>query len=118
METVKTMIHDQDLPMHLWDKVARTYVYVKNRLSHSALDFNTLEEMYIGNKLKVIHLKIFGCPVYVHIPKEKRTNLDPSTKKKILVGYCEVSKSFIIYIPGFHHMDISRDVTFNSSQEI
>ena len=24
MEAVKTMIHDQDLPMHLWPKAART----------------------------------------------------------------------------------------------
>jgi hypothetical protein len=29
------------------------------------------------------------------------------------VGYCEVSKAFRIYIPGQHHIDISRDVTFD-----
>ena len=60
----------------------------------------------------MIHLKIFGCPVYVHIPKEKRTKLDPSRKKGIFVGYCEVSKSFRIYISGFCHIEISRDVIF------
>ena len=69
--------------------------------------------MFTGNKLEVSHLKIFGCPVYIHIPKEKRTKLDPSGKKRIFVGYCEVSKAFRIYIPGFHHMEISRDVTFD-----
>ena len=74
--------------------------------------------MFTGKKHEVSHLKIFGYPVYVHIPKEKIIKLDPSEKKGIFVGYYEVSKSFIIYIPGFHHMDISRDVTFNSSQEI
>ena len=36
-----------------------------------------------------------------------------SRKKEIFVGYCEVSKSFRIYISGFHHIDISRDVTFD-----
>jgi hypothetical protein len=30
MEAVKTMIHDQDLPMHLWAEAARTTVYVQN----------------------------------------------------------------------------------------
>jgi hypothetical protein len=30
MEAVKTMIHNQDLPMHLWVKVARIAVYVQN----------------------------------------------------------------------------------------
>jgi hypothetical protein len=51
--------------------------------------------------------------VFVHIPKEKRTKLNPSGKKGIFVGYCEVSKAFRIYIPGYHHIEISRDVTFD-----
>jgi hypothetical protein len=29
------------------------------------------------------------------------------------VGYCEVSKAFKIYIPGHHHIEISKDVTFD-----
>ena len=41
MEAVKTMIYDQDLPMHLWAEAARTAVYVQNRISHSALGFKT-----------------------------------------------------------------------------
>ena len=69
--------------------------------------------MYIGKKPEVIHLKIFGSPVYEHIPKEKRTKLDPSGKKGIFVGYYEVSKAFRRYISGFHHIEISRDVTFD-----
>jgi transposase InsO family protein len=68
MEAVKTMIHDQDLPMYLWEKAAKTTVYVQNRLSHSALGFKTPEEMFSGKKPEVIHLKIFGCPIFVHIP--------------------------------------------------
>ena len=72
----------------------------------------------MGKKPKVSHLKIFGCPVYVHIPKEKRSKLDPFGNKGIFVGYCEVSKSFRIYIPGFHHMDISRDVTFDEESAV
>ena len=45
MEAVKTMIHDQDLPMHLWAEVARTIIYVHNRLSHSSIRFKNSEEM-------------------------------------------------------------------------
>ena len=78
MEEVKTMIHDQDLPMHLWDEAARKYEYVQNILSQSSIGFKTPEEMDTGKKHEVSHLKKFGCPVYVHIPKEKRTKLHPS----------------------------------------
>ena len=78
MEVVKTMIYDQDLPMHLSAEVTRTTVYLHNRISHSALGFKTPEEIFTGKKPEVSHLKIFGCLVYIHIPKEKRTKLDPS----------------------------------------
>jgi hypothetical protein len=39
--------------------------------------------------------------------------LDPSGKKGIFVGYCEVSKALRIYIPGHHYIEISKDVTFD-----
>jgi hypothetical protein len=70
------------------------------------------EEIFSIKKLEVIHLKIFGCLVFVHIPKERRTMLDTSGKKGIFVGCCEVSKAFIIYIPSYHHIEINRVATF------
>jgi hypothetical protein len=113
LEAVKTMIHDQDLPMCLWAEATMETIYVQNQLSHSALGLKTPEEMFIGKKPEVSHLKIFGCPMFIHIPKEKRNKLDPSGKKGIFVGYCEVSKAFRIYIPGQHHIEINSDVTFD-----
>jgi hypothetical protein len=113
MEAMKTMIHDQDLPMHLWAKSTKTTVYVQNRLSHSALGFKTPEEMFSGKKLEVSHPKIFGYLVFVHILKEKGTKLDPLGKKGIFVGYYELSKAFRVYIPGYHDIEINRDVAFD-----
>jgi hypothetical protein len=113
MEVVKSMIHRQDISMRLWAEGERTTMYVQNRLSHSALGFKTPEEMFSRKKLEVNHLKMFGCPLFVHILKEKRTNLDPLGNKGIFVGYCEVSNPFKIYIPGYHHIEISIDVTFD-----
>ena len=69
--------------------------------------------MFTRKKPEVRHLKIFGCPAFVHILKEKRNKMDPSRKKGIFVGYCEASKAFRIYIPGHHHIEINRDVTFD-----
>ena len=51
--------------------------------------------------------------MYIHIPKEKRTKLDPSGKKGIFVGYSESSKAYRIYFLGFNKVEISRDVTFD-----
>jgi hypothetical protein len=107
------MIHDQDLPMCLWVEAIMITVYVQNRLSHSTLGLKTPEGMFTGKKPEVSHLKMFGCPVFIHIPKEKRNKLEPSGKKGIFVGYYEVSNAFRIYIPGHRHIEISRDVTFD-----
>jgi hypothetical protein len=113
MEAVKTMIHDQYLPMCLWVEVAMIAAYVKNQLSHSALELKTPEEMFTGKKPEVSHLKIFACLVFIHILKEKRNKMEPLGKKGVFVGYCEVSKAFRIYILGHHHIEISMDVTFD-----
>ena len=50
IEVVKAMIHDQDLPMYLWDEVAKIAVYVQNKLSHSVLGNRTPEEMFTSEK--------------------------------------------------------------------
>jgi hypothetical protein len=79
------------------------------------LENKTPEEMFLGEKSEVIHFKIFGCLVFVHVPKEKRTKLDPSGPKGIFVGYSDTSKAYRIYIPGHWKVEINRDVTFNEN---
>ena len=74
MEAARVMIHDQDLPMHLWAEAARTAVYVQNRTPHRVVENKTLGEVFSGKKPEVRHLRIFSCPVYIHIRKEKRKN--------------------------------------------
>ena len=69
--------------------------------------------MFIGEKLEVNHLMVFCFPVYVHVPKDKRSKLDPSGKKGIIFGYSETSKAYRVYIPGDRHIETSKDLTFN-----
>ena len=112
IEDAREMLHDKYIPMHLWVEAAKTTVYVQKRTPHRVLENKTPEEVFPCKKPEVIHLRIFGCPIYIHILKEKRTKLDPSGRKGIFVGYSERSKAYRIYFPGFKNIDISRDVTF------
>jgi hypothetical protein len=75
----------------------------------------TLEESFIGVKPENLHLKIFGCPVYIHVPMEKRTKLEPSGEKGIFVGYNEISKAYRIFIPVQQKTMMSRDVKFEEN---
>jgi hypothetical protein len=106
------MIHDQHLPMFLWAEASMTAVYIQNISPHNTLRNMTLEEAFTRVKPEVGHLRIFGCPVYIHVPKEKRTKLDPSGRKGTFVGYNESSKAYRIYIHGQRQIKVRKDVTF------
>jgi hypothetical protein len=111
-ETVKALLNDQGLSMFLWGEAAMTTIYVQNISPHRILKDMTPEEAFSGKKPNVENLRIFGCPVYSHIPKDKRNKLEPLGKKGIFVGYSDSSKAYRIYIPE-HKIEVSRDVTFN-----
>ena len=89
MEVAREMLRDKYLPMHLWAEAARTAMYVQNRTPHRVLENKTPEEVFSSKKPEVCHLRIFSCPVYIHISKEKRTKLDPLGMEGIFVGYFE-----------------------------
>jgi hypothetical protein len=111
IEVARAMLHDQDLPMMLWAEACNTAVYVQNKSPHRILEDKTPEEAFTGVRPEIGHLRIFGCPVYIHVPKEKRTKLEPSGKKGVFVGYSETSKAYRIYIPGQRYVEVSRDVS-------
>ena len=46
MEAAREILHDQDLPMHLWEKAARTTVYVQNHSPHGVLEKKKPEEVF------------------------------------------------------------------------
>jgi hypothetical protein len=76
LEVVKAMIPEQDLSMHLWAEATKTAVYVQNKSLHRVLGNKTPVEIFTGEKLEVSHSRIFGCLVYVHVPKDTRSKLD------------------------------------------
>ena len=87
-------------------------VYAQNKSPHQILKKMTPEESFTRVKPEVENFRKFGCPVYFHVPKEKRSKLDPSGRKGTFVGYSESSKAYWIYIPGQRQIEVSRDVIF------
>jgi hypothetical protein len=80
--------------MFMWAKESMNEVYVQNKSPHKTLRNMTPEEAFTGVKREVGHFRIFGCPVYIHVPKEKRIKLDPLGRKGTFVGYSESSKAY------------------------
>lgn len=71
------MIHDQNLPLHLWAEASKTTVFVQNRSPHKILGNITPEEAFTGKKADLSKLRIFGCLVCFHVLSDKRSKLDP-----------------------------------------
>jgi hypothetical protein len=121
---MKAMMFHQDLPNYLWEEATSTAVYIQNRFPHAILKDETREEVFSGIKPELWHLRIFGCPIYIHVPKEKRTNMEPSENKGVFVGYNENSKDYMIYVPGqrqievIMHVNFHEVVTFKKSREL
>ena len=104
--------------MFLWQEASRTSVYVQNRCPHKIVKNMTPEEAFIGVKPKVSPLQIFCCPVYIHVPKEKSSKLEPLGKKGTFMGYTGSSKAYRIYIPGSRQIEVSRDVNFEEEMVV
>ena len=51
--------------------------------------------------------------MYIHVPKEKTSKIEPLGKKGTFPGYSETSKAYHIYIPIQRQIEISQDVTFD-----
>ena len=98
--------------MVLWVEACNTTIYVQNMSPCRILEDKTPEEAFIVVKPKIGNLRIFGCLVYIHVPKEKRTKLEPSGRKGMFVGYSETSKAYQIYIPRQQYVEVSQDVSF------
>ena len=73
----------------------------------------TPEEVFTRKKPTVDHMRIFGTLVYIHMPKGKRAELEPSSNKGIFVGYSDSSKAYRIYVLGQRYIEVSRDVIFH-----
>jgi hypothetical protein len=80
--------------MNLWEEACVTTIYVQNHSPHQILKKINLEEEFTKLKTNIRHFIIFGCTLYLHVSKEKRSKLEPSGRKGKFVGYNESSKSF------------------------
>ena len=67
VSAARAKIHDRGLQMYLWAEACGTAVYVHNRSPHRRLGDITSEGAFTEEKLEISHLRIFGCPVYIHV---------------------------------------------------
>jgi hypothetical protein len=81
------MLSGVGLGQELWEEASYTSCYLVNISPSSMLDDKTPHEVWNGNKPSLTHMMVFGCDVYVHIPKENKHNLDKKEETCVFIGY-------------------------------
>ena len=114
LERVRCMLTNAGLSKAFWGEAVVTAAYLINRSPSSAIGFMTPEQKWSGSTPKYDHLRVFGCPAFVHI---KQGKLEPRALKGIFIGYPEGVKGYKVWCTDLnpHKSIISRDVTFNES---
>ena len=112
MERARSMLSGARLGQEFWAEAVDTACYLVNRSPSSALEDKTPQEVWNGKKPSLSHLRVFGCDAYVHVPKEKQTNLDSKYEKCIFIGYKDGLKGYKLWNPATRKVVYSRDVVF------
>ena len=77
-----------------------------------ALVDKTPHEVWSGRKPSIGHLRVFGCDTFMHVPKEKRRNIDNKAEKCIFFGYKDGVKGYKLWNPLTRKIVYNRDVVF------
>ena len=107
------MLQGKNISNMFWVDAINTTVYLKNISPTKKLDLQTSFEVFYGYKPEVKHLRIFGCQVFAHIPKDERRKLDAKLLECVFVGYCTNHKTYKLFHPCPHKLIGSRDVVFH-----
>lgn len=111
VEKARCLLFDAQFQKNLWAEAVHTAVYILNRAPAAGIDNNTTPyEIWTGRKPNLNHLRVFGSPVMVHVPKERRKKWDKKAKKMFLVGYSENIKGYRLYDPVARDVITARDV--------
>jgi hypothetical protein len=94
MEKAWSMKVDVGLSKRFWVAMISTMKCLTNRSPSSVLGDKTLKEVVNEEDPLISHLRVFGCEVYMHVPKVNRIKLDNKSTKCIFIGYSKGAKGY------------------------
>lgn len=97
MEMARSMLMAKGLHKKFWAEAVHTALYLLNRCPTKAVKNLTPIEAWSGIKPTAVHLKVFGCICYMHIPEQKRHKLEEKSTKGVFLGYSSQSKGYGVF---------------------
>jgi hypothetical protein len=118
MGKTRCILSGVELGQKFWAEAVSTACYLVNRSPSSTLDDKSPQEVWIGKKPSLTHLKVFGREAYVHVPKENMSKLDKKVEKCIFIGYKDGLKGYKLWNPETKKVVYNRDVVFREMKGI
>jgi len=119
VERTIALLHSESLPISVWDHIAESVVYLKNRsptrsLHHSITPF----EAMFGERPNLSNLRVIGCVAYNMILKHRREGkLSDRATLCYLLGYSPTQKGWKLWDPTTRKIVLSRDVVFDETKD-
>ena len=96
----------------LWPDACSTAAYVLNRTRHQGSTL-TPYELLTGQQPDLSHLRVFGSPAYVHIPRQLRDGKFGAHRRlAIFVGYPKDAKAWLFFDESSATYFSARDASF------
>ena len=83
---VRAMLYVANLPKWLWSVAVKTMAYLWNRPPNTSKQWDHAHWDADGESPNLVHLRIFGTPVSVAVPKEKRQKWGSGLRMSYMVG--------------------------------
>lgn len=91
------MLLDANLPKCFWAEACSTAVYLINHFPAKSLRGKIPYELWTKKKPDLSHIRIFGCKVLAHIPKEFRQKWDEKSRDCLFLRYLDHSKGYRLF---------------------
>ena len=116
LEITRAMMIESCAPAYYWPEAISTANYLTNCLPTKSLHFSTpLATLNKYTNVPTIHSlppRVFGCVVYVHLPKRERNKLEPRAVKCVFVGYGTTQKGYRCFNPVTKRLCTTMDCDF------
>ncbi|CAI7890520.1 unnamed protein product [Closterium sp. NIES-54] len=115
-EGARTLLGCAGLPDPFWVTALQRVALVKNRVLATVGDKQWVPyTKWYGSAPAVNMLRVYGCMVVFHVPKEKRGKLEASGRWGVHLGLAKDHKGWLIWDLTRQQLTVSRDVKFLES---
>ncbi|KAF1325883.1 Integrase catalytic core protein, partial [Globisporangium splendens] len=113
VECARCMVEHAGLSKRYWGEAVMTATFLRNRCPTRAIGHDkSPHEVWAQKKPLLENLKVFGCHAYVHIPSEKRSELDARSVLCRFLGYSDHEKAYRFEELSSGRIVVSRDAQF------